>query len=131
VPRPWRGNILSLISRRCGAVINGITCRFVLVESAMRLKRPSIACARVIRRTGSGSGGRGRSENTAERRCMGSEIAQKKSKNEEADPEMTCGINDGTCKCPRAHNEPFHCPRGHVVAMGRGKTKMWKMRNME
>ena len=61
---------------------------------------------------------------------MGSEIAQKETKHEEADPEMTCGINEDTCKCPRVHNEPFHCPRGYMVAMGRGKMEMWKMRNM-
>jgi hypothetical protein len=126
------GAVIPLISYRCGAVINGIACRFVLVKSAA-LRRPSVAGARVIRRAvSSGSRmSRGRSENTAERRYVGSEIAQKETKYEEADPEMACGINEDTRKCARIHNEPFHCPRGHVVAMGRGKMEMWKMRNME
>ena len=62
---------------------------------------------------------------------MGSEITQKQNKYEQADPEVTCGIDEGTCKCPRVRNEPSHCPRGHVEAMGRGKIEMWEMRNVE
>ena len=68
------------MSRPCryGTVVDGITCRFVLVKSAT-LRRPSIAGARVIRRTGSSDSrrSRGRNENAAERRYVGSEIAQK------------------------------------------------------
>ena len=62
---------------------------------------------------------------------MGSEITQKQNKYEQANPEITCGIDEGTYKCPRARNEPSHCPRGHVEAMGRGKMEMWEMRNVQ
>ena len=106
---------------RCGTIINGITYRLVLVKSAA-LRRPSVAGARVIRRAGSSNSRRSRcrNENTAERRYVGSEIAQKQTKYEQADPEIICGINEETCKCPRVHNESFHCPRGHMAVMGRG-----------
>jgi hypothetical protein len=64
--------------------------------------------------------------NTAKRRHVESEITQKQNKHEQANPEITCGIDEGT-----ARNEPVHCPRGQVVAMGRGKMEMWEMRNAE
>ena len=48
----------------------------------------------------------------------GARSPRNKNKYEQSDPEMTCGINEDTCKCPRVRNEPFHCPRWHMVAMG-------------
>jgi hypothetical protein len=66
---------------------------------------------------------------------VGSDITQKQNKYEQADPEITCGtlIDEDTCKGPPTgvRNEPSHCPRGHVGAMGRGKIEMWEMRNVE
>ena len=56
--------------------------------------------------------------------CEGSEIAQKQNKFEQAVPEMTCGVAEETFKCPRARNEPFHCPHGRVVAMKRGEVAL-------
>ena len=63
--------------------------------------------------------------------CKGSEIAQKQNKFEQAVPEMTCGVAEGTFKSPRARNEPFHCPHGRVVATERGEVALWKMGTVE
>ena len=70
-----------------------------------------------------------RAPNTAERRCVGREITQKQNKYEQADPEITCGIDEDTSKCPRARNESFHCPRGHMAAMGRGNVEDGNVEN--
>jgi hypothetical protein len=71
------------------------------------------------------------SENPAKRRCMESEIAQKQNKFECEAPEMTCGVAEDTCKCPRTRNEPFHCPCGSVVTTKRDELVLWGMENLE
>jgi len=42
---------------------------------------------------------------------------------------MPCCMHEDTCKCPRARNESFHCLRGHMVAMGRGKMEDGNVEN--
>ena len=42
---------------------------------------------------------------------------------------MPCCRYEDTCKCPRARNEPFHCPRGHMAAMGRGNMEDGNVEN--
>ena len=61
---------------------------------------------------------------------MGREIAQKQNKYEQADLQcLVAGTYEDTCKCPRARNEPFHCPRGHMAAMGRGNVEDGNVEN--
>ena len=66
---------------------------------------------------------------TCECVCKGSEIAQKQNKFEQVVHEMSCGVAEDTFKCPRARNEPFHCPRGHMAAMGRGNMEDGNVEN--
>ena len=62
--------------------------------------------------------------NTAERRHVGSEITQKQNKYEQANPETTCGIDEGTVSVL------VHATSHLIVRVGNGGDGTWQDGNV-